>query len=113
MQKCLQISAQCLRVKDKAPEGTQLTLASATFPTDLNSILSGFMDVSAIRALKKNVNFSTQEDSFEKISTPGLHKLMPQITQSFFRMGKIHKPEHLLKYAKQLQASKTPTLIFR
>ncbi|CAB3382593.1 Hypothetical predicted protein [Cloeon dipterum] len=92
----ISIYFQSVRKPGSEPVGAQLTLASATMPQDVAPILSDFLE----------------EDSFEMVVTPGLHKLMPQVKQTFMRMGKIHKSEQLLKTVKQLQASKTPTLIF-
>ncbi|XP_059484596.1 probable ATP-dependent RNA helicase DDX28 [Neocloeon triangulifer] len=92
----INIHFQSQRRHGSAPVGAQLTMVSATMPQDIGPILADFLD----------------EDSFEIVTTPGLHKLMPQIKQTFLRMGKIHKPEELLKNVKHLKAQKSPTLIF-
>ncbi|KAF4521557.1 hypothetical protein B566_EDAN001277 [Ephemera danica] len=87
---------QCNRVPGRAPIGTQLTLVSATMPKDIGPILDKIVD----------------EESVVKITTSGLHQLLPSITQKFQRIGGIHKPAELLKIAKTASANATPLLIF-
>ncbi|XP_047001920.1 probable ATP-dependent RNA helicase DDX28 [Schistocerca americana] len=78
------------------PQGTQLTLVSATMPTSLPSILGQLIEV----------------DSLKKVTTGSLHQVMTHIPQKFIRLGKSQKPEELLRIAKSDSKSGIPLLIF-
>jgi lipopolysaccharide biosynthesis regulator YciM len=54
-----------------------------------------------------------QEESLVQLKTSGLHQLLPTIKQKFQRLGRLHRPEELLKVAKTAAANGSPMLIFR
>lgn len=76
--------------------GCQLTLVAATNPTSIYSILENFIE----------------PDSLEKISSPKLHKIMPHVPQTFYRLGVTEKPGKLVELVKKAVNNKQPTIIF-
>ncbi|KAF6208170.1 hypothetical protein GE061_016621 [Apolygus lucorum] len=77
-------------------DGCQLTLASATIPTSLYSILGDCVE----------------PDSLEKVTSPKLHRVLPHVPQTFYRLGLTQKPPKLLKLVKKALERNEPTLIF-
>ncbi|XP_077286914.1 putative ATP-dependent RNA helicase Dbp21E2 [Arctopsyche grandis] len=78
------------------PTGSQLTLVSATMPTNLPEVLSDFIDV----------------ESLARVSNDYLHKLLPNVKQKFLRIGKVDKPMELLKLVRSDQSKRVPLMIF-
>lgn len=78
------------------PDGCQLTLVSATFPSNFNEILSDFVE----------------PGSFEKVTSKSLHRFLPHVPQTFYRIGPTQKPAKLLHIAKSAVEKKQPTMIF-
>uniref|UniRef100_A0A1I8Q410 RNA helicase n=1 Tax=Stomoxys calcitrans TaxID=35570 RepID=A0A1I8Q410_STOCA len=76
--------------------GTQLILASATMPTNINELLHRVIDVETI----------------EEVSSPHLHKIMPHVEQRFMRVTKAERPAHLLSLIKKEVAQKRPVIVF-
>ncbi|KAH0566853.1 probable ATP-dependent RNA helicase DDX28 [Cotesia glomerata] len=82
------------QINDNLPESSQLTLSSATFPTEMPEYLS------------KCIN----TDSIVQISTANTHKVL--VPQKFMRLGSTQKPPMLLKLVKPRALRREPTLIF-
>ncbi|BES87298.1 ATP-dependent RNA helicase [Nesidiocoris tenuis] len=82
--------------KAEEPTGCQLTLVSATVPTSIYSILEDIVE----------------PDSLERIESPRLHRVMPHVPQTFYRLGLVQKPGKLLQLVKNAALEKKPTLIF-
>lgn len=84
--------------KNKSPTeiGTQLILASATMPSNIDESLQEIIDTSTIH---------------EAVS-PFLHKVMPHITQKFLRIRKSHRPIELLGLVKTDVEKKRPVIVF-
>lgn len=75
---------------------TQLVLASATMPNNIEESLELIIDTSTIH---------------EAIS-PYLHKIMPHITQKFIRIRKSQRPIELLNLVKKDVEKKRPVVVF-
>lgn len=75
---------------------TQLVLASATMPTNIEESLNLIIDTSTLNT----------------IASPYLHRVMPHITQKFIRMRKAHRPIELLGLVKKDLDRKRPVIIF-
>lgn len=76
--------------------GTQLVLVSATLPKDYADLLQHIVD----------------PQSLKLVSSPGLHQLMRNVPQRFFRMNKSDRPSHLLGIVKAEVAKRKPVLVF-
>ncbi|XP_033735951.1 probable ATP-dependent RNA helicase DDX28 [Pecten maximus] len=76
--------------------GTQLLLISATMPRSLESVLEDHVEI----------------ESFKKIKTDSLHRLMPHVPQTFLRLHHEQKAAEILKIAKESLANNKPTMIF-
>ena len=76
--------------------GVQLIMASATMPRSAEEILA------------KTVPFN----SFTKITTERLHRLLPHVPQKFIRLSHLDKPAKLLELAKKDTSRKLPLIIF-
>ncbi|CAF0729244.1 unnamed protein product, partial [Didymodactylos carnosus] len=80
---------------DKIP-AVQLIFVSATMPT------------STEENLKELVNI----ESFDQLTTPALHRIMPHVPQKFYRIGSVQKLNLLLNLVKYDIEKKHSTLIF-
>jgi ATP-dependent RNA helicase DDX28 len=76
--------------------GTQLILAAATMPTNIEELLQQIIDTSTL----------------EHVVSPNLHKLMRHIPQKFVRMNKSDRPAFLLELAKSETRKNRPLIIF-
>ncbi|KAM7353841.1 putative ATP-dependent RNA helicase Dbp21E2 [Cochliomyia hominivorax] len=76
--------------------GTQLVLASATMPTNIQELLHKVIDVETIH----------------EVVSPHLHKLMPHVDQRFLRVNKSDRPAHLLTIVKKELSLRRPVIIF-
>lgn len=94
----LQITVASDETEDYSPVncGTQLLLVSATMPRSLDSILDNHIEI----------------ETFKRIKTDSLHRLMPHVPQTFLRLHHEQKAVEVLKIAKQSLANNTPTMIF-
>uniref|UniRef100_A0A0A9YSM2 RNA helicase n=1 Tax=Lygus hesperus TaxID=30085 RepID=A0A0A9YSM2_LYGHE len=77
-------------------DGCQLTLASATIPTSIYTILADCVE----------------PDSLEKVTSHKLHRVLPHVPQTFYRLGLTQKPSKLLHLVKKAVERNEPTLIF-
>lgn len=75
---------------------TQMVLASATMPTNIEESLDLIIDTSTLNI----------------ITSPYLHKTMPHITQKFIRMRKSQRQIELLSLVKRDVDRKRPVIIF-
>lgn len=75
---------------------TQLVLAAATIPMNIDRLLQSVIDTSTI----------------EEVSSPNLHKILPHIQQKFIRMRKQERPLALLKLVKAELAKRRPIIVF-
>lgn len=78
------------------PSGCQLTIVSATMPTELPKAISKFID----------------PESLKTISTANIHKMLPHVPQKFVRLGKAQKPLALLKLVQAEVNLNRPVMIF-
>lgn len=76
--------------------GTQLVLVSATMPNNTEDLLSPVIDTSTV---------------YEVVS-PNLHRILPNITQKFIRMSKMHRPIQMLAIVKAELSKNRPVIIF-
>jgi len=76
--------------------GVQVIMASATMPRSAEEILS------------QTIPF----DSFTKITTDSLHRLLPHVPQKFVRLSHLDKPTKLLELVKKDVDRKLPLIIF-
>ncbi|XP_023303405.2 probable ATP-dependent RNA helicase DDX28 [Lucilia cuprina] len=76
--------------------GTQLVLASATMPTNIDELLHKVIDIQTI----------------QEVVSPHLHKLMPHVDQRFLRVNKSDRPAHLLSIVKKELSLRRPVIIF-
>ncbi|XP_037024431.1 probable ATP-dependent RNA helicase DDX28 [Bradysia coprophila] len=81
---------------DKNLIGTQLILASATMPTNTQELLQNVIDTTTIN----------------EVVSPSLHRLLPNVTQTFLRMSKMHRPIQMLAIVKEELSKKRPVIIF-
>lgn len=75
---------------------TQLVLASATMPTNYETVLENIIDTNIL----------------EKVVSDDLHKILPYVTQKFLRMNKSDRPESLLRIVKSECQKKKPVIVF-
>lgn len=66
------------------------------------------MPKNAQEALKTVIDPTT----LEHVVSPHLHRLMPNITQKFLRIGKGERPFELLRMAKQMVDKRRPLIVF-
>ncbi|XP_024218322.1 probable ATP-dependent RNA helicase DDX28 [Halyomorpha halys] len=76
--------------------GCQLILASATFPSNVDNLLSDFVE----------------PGSLKKVTSKHLHRFLPHIPQTFYRIGPTQKATKILQIGKQAVKNKEPTMIF-
>lgn len=76
--------------------GTQLILASATMPNNVNDLLSKVIDIQTIH----------------EVTSPHLHRLMPHVEQKFIRTNKADRPVNLLGIVRKELALRRPIIIF-
>ncbi|XP_053679265.1 probable ATP-dependent RNA helicase DDX28 [Anopheles nili] len=76
--------------------GTQLILAAATMPTNMEELLSKLVNVETI----------------EQLVSPNLHRLMGHVTQRFVRVRKSDRPQILLDLVRKDAKRNVPTIIF-
>ncbi|CAH1396753.1 unnamed protein product [Nezara viridula] len=76
--------------------GCQLILASATFPNKLDDLLSEFVE----------------PGSLKKVTSKYLHRFLPHVPQSFYRLGPTEKATKILQLGKQALKNEEPTMIF-
>lgn len=81
---------------DSSEVVTQLVLASATMPTNIDESMELIIDPSTIHAAV----------------SPYLHKVMPHITQKFIRIRKSHRPVELLGLVKHDVDRNRPVIVF-
>ncbi|KAK6182289.1 hypothetical protein SNE40_010004 [Patella caerulea] len=74
-------------------KGVQFILVSATLAKGLQDIIGNLIPV----------------DKMARVTTAGLHRLMPHVPQKFFRVSNADKAEHIIKLLKTKQK---PTLVF-
>ncbi|KXJ70985.1 hypothetical protein RP20_CCG021811 [Aedes albopictus] len=77
-------------------QGTQLILAAATMPSNMNELLSRIVNV----------------DTIEEVISPHLHRLLSHVTQRFMRIKKSDRPGVLLDLLRKDAKLKRPTIIF-
>lgn len=75
---------------------TQLVLASATMPTNTESVFQNIVDTSTLK----------------HVVSSDLHKLLPYVTQKFLRLNKGDRPEQLLRIVKAEAKKKRPVIVF-
>jgi len=63
-------------------------------------------------SLKLNVIF-LQTESFVRVTSNQVHRLLPHIPQKFYRLGKLQKAAQLLAMIKNDVAKEHPIIIFR
>jgi len=78
------------------PEGVQIVMASATIPRSAEEILSEVIPY----------------DSFIKVTTDNLHRLLPHVPQKFIRLSHLDKPSTLLELVKKDASRKLPVVVF-
>lgn len=76
--------------------GCQLILASATFPNKVDDLLSDIVE----------------PGSLKKVTSKHLHRFLPHVPQSFYRLGPAEKATKILHLGKQAVKNKEPTMIF-
>ncbi|XP_013415400.1 probable ATP-dependent RNA helicase DDX28 [Lingula anatina] len=74
----------------------QLAIVGATLPRGLDTVLE---DIAPI-------------ESFTKVTTKHLHKLMPHVPQKFVRLTPKKQGEYMLKLARELQRKEVPVMVF-
>ncbi|XP_052867288.1 probable ATP-dependent RNA helicase DDX28 [Anopheles cruzii] len=77
-------------------QGTQLILAAATMPSNMDELLSKLVDKATI----------------EQVTSPNLHRLMGHVTQRFMRVRKMDRPQILLDLVQRDAKRNVPTIIF-
>ena len=77
-------------------EGVQLIMASATIPRSAEEILSDVIPY----------------ESFNKITTENLHRLLPHVPQKFIRLSHLDKPPMLLELVKKDVSRQLPVIVF-
>ena len=77
-------------------EGVQIVMASATIPRSAEEIL------------REVITY----DSFNKITTENLHRLLPHVPQKFVRLSHLDKPSTLLELVKKDVSRKLPVIVF-
>lgn len=86
-----------LNVTREAPvNGIQAIMASATIPRSAEEILSQVIPY----------------DSFNKVTTQQVHRLLPHVPQKFIRLSHLDKPTRLLELVKKEVSRKLPVIIF-
>ncbi|KAJ6622126.1 putative ATP-dependent RNA helicase DDX28 [Pseudolycoriella hygida] len=86
----------CLQDFDDNIVGTQLVLASATMPNNSNEMLQQVIDPTTV----------------SKVVSPNLHRILPNVTQNFLRMSKMHRPIQMLSIVKKELSKTRPVIIF-
>lgn len=81
---------------DEKEVSTQLILASATMPTNIEDILSDIIDVTTVT----------------DVVSPSLHKILPHIKQHFVRIRKAEKSLELLALVKNDLEKRRPVIVF-
>lgn len=81
---------QVSQPEEDYPDGVQVVMASATIPRSAEQILGDILPYS----------------SFRRITTEQLHRLMPHVTQRFYRISYLDKPAKLLELVKRQIALK-------
>lgn len=76
--------------------GTQLILAAATMPSNINELLSQIVNVETI----------------EEVVSPHLHRLLSHVSQRFMRVNKSDRPDILRDLVKKDAKLNRPTIIF-
>uniref|UniRef100_A0A182TYQ9 Uncharacterized protein n=1 Tax=Anopheles melas TaxID=34690 RepID=A0A182TYQ9_9DIPT len=76
--------------------GTQLILAAATMPSNMEELLARLVNVATI----------------EQVLSPNLHRLMGHVTQRFMRVRKSDRPQILLDLVRKDAKRNVPTIIF-
>ncbi|XP_058130727.1 probable ATP-dependent RNA helicase DDX28 [Anopheles ziemanni] len=76
--------------------GTQLILAAATMPSNMEELLSKLVNVATI----------------EQVISPNLHRLMSHVTQRFMRVRKSDRPQILLDLVQNDKKRNVSTIIF-
>lgn len=92
----LQLHRNHIHRNDSTLFGTQLILASATMPSNTQELLQDVIDTTTMH----------------EVVSPSLHRLLPNVTQTFLRMSKIHRPIQLLAIVKEELSKKRPVIIF-
>ncbi|KAL1139669.1 hypothetical protein AAG570_006647, partial [Ranatra chinensis] len=82
--------------KEELSNSTQLTLVGATLPRSIYKTLQEFVET----------------DSLVPITSGRLHKVIPHILQTFYRLGTTQKPPKLLYLVKEAVSRRQPVLIF-
>lgn len=85
-----------VRSHDPNEISTQLILASATMPTNVEESVQLIIDTSTLNT----------------VASPYLHKVMPNITQKFIRMRKAQRPIELLNMVKKDIERNRPVIVF-
>ncbi|XP_046609779.1 probable ATP-dependent RNA helicase DDX28 isoform X1 [Neodiprion virginianus] len=78
------------------PSTAQLTLVSATMPTEIPATLEAIVDT----------------NSLVRLTTDKLHRILPQVRQKFIRVSHSSRSSEVLKIAKKNSEKKRQTLIF-
>lgn len=76
--------------------GVQFVLVSATLPRDLQNNIGLYLPI----------------ESLNKVTTSGLHHIMPHVPQKFLRLLPSQKPEELLKLTRQSTPNASGTMVF-
>lgn len=90
------ISKLYLQFRENSFIGCQLILSSATVPRSLDSILGDYVDV----------------QSFSKLKTRNLHKVLPHVRQDFLRLPTSGRVDKLFEIVKEKSQKKEPVIIF-
>ncbi|XP_065079025.1 probable ATP-dependent RNA helicase DDX28 [Ochlerotatus camptorhynchus] len=77
-------------------QGTQLILAAATMPSNMDELLGRIVNVETI----------------EEVVSPNLHRLLSHVTQRFMRIKKSNRPQVLLDLVKKDVKRNRPLIIF-
>lgn len=85
-----------VRPHDSKEVSTQMVLASATMPTNIEESLQMVIDPSTIT----------------EVVSPHLHRIMTNVKQKFIRMRKSHRPVELLGLVKTEIEKKHPIIVF-
>lgn len=85
-----------IRKNDPNEVSTQLVLAAATMPTNIEELLHTIIDTSTI----------------DEAVSPNLHQILPHIQQKFIRMRKQERPLALLAVVKAELAKRRPIIVF-
>ncbi|KAK3092783.1 hypothetical protein FSP39_007172 [Pinctada imbricata] len=93
----LKISTGALTADSKGGSvGVQISLVSATMPRGIAGIIGNMLDT----------------ENFRKITTKGLHFLLPHVTQKFHRLGQSARSEEILRLARHSKSKGKVMMIF-